>query len=379
MCSNENDAKLKGTSGRKSTKGKQRPAYKRRVKPPYSYVELITMAILSSPTQMKTLREILDFMQTKYECFRGTYVGWKNSVRHNLSAAECFTKVLRNEQRPYGKDNYWMLNANCTHCFNNSVKGSGGSKRKMSSTSGATKPAPSPTTQTYGCFESFHHQTTPVSSPTMSDYDAGFNDSDSSVHQWVVANQTLSPRMSHDATSDAAPRAPVQYIELRHTNPFQRPGAASQNRDISTFDFSSSFTRLSCMYEDPIDSKKPMTSCTPSPSSPYHHGNRAQSSSSATESIATAYSSGFESCNSEAFDLEPMADHLYMIMDMMDDLFVPEDDLDLSLYDEDWPNTKMEKKEDGREYCKEVRLTFSFKIIGFCCVLTSTNFNVILY
>lgn len=30
---------------RRSTKGKQRPTYRRRVKPPYSYAELITMAI----------------------------------------------------------------------------------------------------------------------------------------------------------------------------------------------------------------------------------------------------------------------------------------------------------------------------------------------
>ncbi|XP_022098112.1 forkhead box protein Q1-like, partial [Acanthaster planci] len=112
-------AELNATRPRKSTKGKQRPTYRRRVKPPYSYAELITMAIKSSPSGMLTLREILDHMANSYQCFRGSYVGWKNSVRHNLSANDCFVKVLRNSSRPYGKDNFWTLNAtsSCPQSF----------------------------------------------------------------------------------------------------------------------------------------------------------------------------------------------------------------------------------------------------------------------
>ncbi|XP_038070182.1 hepatocyte nuclear factor 3-gamma-like [Patiria miniata] len=113
-------AVLSAVRPRKSTKGKQRPTYRRRVKPPHSYAELITMAIKSSPSCMMTLREILDHMSASYECFRGSYIGWKNSVRHNLSANDFFVKVLRNNQRPYGKDNFWTLSPSCPHCLGES-------------------------------------------------------------------------------------------------------------------------------------------------------------------------------------------------------------------------------------------------------------------
>ncbi|XP_071959391.1 uncharacterized protein [Antedon mediterranea] len=107
------------TTCRRSTKGRQRPDYKRRIKPPHSYMEMIRMAINSSPSGQLTLREIINFMYDQFACFRGKYVGWKNSVRHNLSASECFTKILRDPTRPYGKDNYWTMNDKCGHCKSN--------------------------------------------------------------------------------------------------------------------------------------------------------------------------------------------------------------------------------------------------------------------
>ena len=78
-------------------------------KPPHSYIALITTAILSSPNKKLTLTEINKHLVENYEFFRGTYQGWKNSVRHNLSFNKCFVKILRDPSRPWGKDNYWTV------------------------------------------------------------------------------------------------------------------------------------------------------------------------------------------------------------------------------------------------------------------------------
>ncbi|XP_033119766.1 forkhead box protein H1-like isoform X1 [Anneissia japonica] len=116
--SNGSETSSNASSSNRRGKGKLRPDYKRRIKLPYSYVEMITMAIKSSSSDKLTLRDITNFMQDKFLCFRGEYVGWKNSVRHNLSTSKCFTKVLRDSSRPYGKDNFWIMNAECEHCKN---------------------------------------------------------------------------------------------------------------------------------------------------------------------------------------------------------------------------------------------------------------------
>lgn len=78
-------------------------------KPPHSYIALITTAILSSPRKKLTLTEINEHLVENYEFFRGTYQGWKNSVRHNLSFNKCFVKILKDPSRPWGKDNYWTV------------------------------------------------------------------------------------------------------------------------------------------------------------------------------------------------------------------------------------------------------------------------------
>ncbi|XP_070575219.1 forkhead box protein H1-like [Ptychodera flava] len=94
------------------TRGVTRPHYTRHSKPPFSFVELITIAIESSLTKMLTLREITDYLERTFVCFQGDYTGWKNSVRHNLSASGRFDKVLRDFRRPFGKDNFWAVKPN---------------------------------------------------------------------------------------------------------------------------------------------------------------------------------------------------------------------------------------------------------------------------
>ncbi|XP_064466330.1 forkhead box protein F1-like [Ornithodoros turicata] len=91
-----------------STTKKSGAGVRRQEKPPYSYIALIVMAIQSSPSKRLTLNEIYNFLQQRFPFFRGPYLGWKNSVRHNLSLNECFVKLPKGLGRP-GKGHYWTI------------------------------------------------------------------------------------------------------------------------------------------------------------------------------------------------------------------------------------------------------------------------------
>lgn len=96
---------------RKVTSGLRRPD-----KPPYSYIALIVMAIQNSPTRRSTLSEIYRFLQARFQFFRGSYQGWKNSVRHNLSLNECFIKLPKGMGRA-GKGHYWTIDPASEYMF----------------------------------------------------------------------------------------------------------------------------------------------------------------------------------------------------------------------------------------------------------------------
>ncbi|XP_015929902.1 forkhead box protein C1 [Parasteatoda tepidariorum] len=93
-------------------------------KPPFSYIALIVMAIQSSPTMRLTLNEIYEYLQSRFEFFRGEYKGWKNSVRHNLSLNDCFIKLPKGVGRP-GKGHYWTVDPASVTVFQD-----GSSKRR---------------------------------------------------------------------------------------------------------------------------------------------------------------------------------------------------------------------------------------------------------
>ena len=83
-------------------------------KPEYSYVALISMAILSSPERKLILADIYKYISGNFPHHIRKSSNWKNNVRYNLSLNQCFVKRGRTA---HGGCNYWSIHPSCVDEF----------------------------------------------------------------------------------------------------------------------------------------------------------------------------------------------------------------------------------------------------------------------
>ncbi|NWQ99641.1 FOXJ1 protein, partial [Paradoxornis webbianus] len=119
------------------------------VRPPYSYAQLICMALEASGKPKLTLAAICKWIRDNFSYYRRAHPSWQSAIRHNLCINRRFVKVPRDKGEP-GRGAYWKLHPQYSERLrNNSSEGRGALPAQTPPASGrraqpAARRAPSP-------------------------------------------------------------------------------------------------------------------------------------------------------------------------------------------------------------------------------------------
>uniref|UniRef100_A0A5K3F6E1 Fork-head domain-containing protein n=1 Tax=Mesocestoides corti TaxID=53468 RepID=A0A5K3F6E1_MESCO len=241
--SKEEDPDSLNGSDQKSAR-KEANGGRRSEKPPYSYIALIAMAIRASPNKRCTLSEIYQYLHSKYPFFRGSYTGWKNSVRHNLSLNEVFIKLPKGMGRP-GKGHYWTIDPTAEFMFQDgaSRRRPRGFRRKCSLSSTTT--AVVGTTAAVGA-EGQEGQTQSAPFGQLPN-PCVLMDSDVAFSQFLLPNMCISTTSSSRNPSGGTPPHPTSEADLKPSEDersgggvfygggFYNPSMEQQYQNVASF------------------------------------------------------------------------------------------------------------------------------------------------
>ncbi|CAF1074057.1 unnamed protein product, partial [Didymodactylos carnosus] len=115
-------------------------------KPPYSYSQLIVLAMQHSNADKMTLQMIYEWITENFPYFKKIESTWQNSIRHNLSLNKCFMKVARTKKEP-GKGGFWKLSPGYERQFAEQMTGNGDQKQIVSHTQQSSQNSTTTTTK----------------------------------------------------------------------------------------------------------------------------------------------------------------------------------------------------------------------------------------
>lgn len=232
------------------------------VKPPYSYVALISMSIQDSPDKRLTLNGIYDYITKNFPYYRNREnQGWRNSIRHNLSLHECFMKLPAKGGKN-GKSHYWVLDPHHEVLFE---EGNYRRRRRRPVKRVSYSPA------TWPCGRSYHHS--PYTHVGADYYRQAAWQMDSSMFQpYSALPPPINANHNNNATS----------IALQSPATLAAPSLTRTDHNLYGHSASGAYNPFTYPSRSSMEPQRPLITPYPPPAAPFNF----------------AYSSSAGACNS---------------------------------------------------------------------------------